>query len=71
MKVNNIDKLIGKRCKIVTSEPGEKRTHAVTGIIKVIDQDDGFIIIESRQGIGCLRLNTIVAKKPRRKLGGG
>lgn len=70
MRKDSVDKLIGKFCKIITCEPGEKRTRAVTGIVKEIDHDDGFIMIESHQGIGCLRLNTIVSIKPRRKLDG-
>ena len=70
MKKDSVDKLIGKFCKIITCEPGEKRTCVVTGIVKEIDHDDGFIMIESHQGLGCLRLNTIVSIKPRRKLDG-
>ena len=40
MKKDSVDKLIGKFCKIITYEPGEKRTCAVTGIVKEIDHDD-------------------------------
>ena len=61
-----MNRLIGKYCKIVTKEPGEPRSHVVSGIVKTIDYDDGFLTVESEQGMGCLRLHTIVAIKPRK-----
>ena len=64
MEEKCINKLIGKHCKIITKEPGEEKTHVVIGIIKDIDNDDGFITIESYQGVGCLNIKTIVAIKP-------
>lgn len=67
MAGNIIDRCIGKYCKIVTKEPGEEKTHVVTGIVKDIDHDDGFLTIESQQGIGCLNIKTIVAIKPSNK----
>lgn len=70
MKKDSVDKLIGKFCKIVTCEPGEKRTQAVTGILEDVDYKQGFVLIDSEQGLSCLRLNTIVSIKPRRKLDG-
>jgi hypothetical protein len=65
MKENNIDRLIGKYCKIVAKEPGEKRSHVVTGLVRDIDHDAGFIMIESTQGVGFLNIKSIVAIKPR------
>ena len=65
MKENSMDKMIGKNCKIVTKEPGEMKSHVVTGIVKEIDYDEGFVIIESYQGLGCINIRTIVAIKPR------
>lgn len=62
-----VDKLIGKYCKIVTNEPGDDRSYVVLGIVKDIDHDAGFIIIESEKGIGCLNIKAIVAIKPRAK----
>lgn len=67
MPGNIIDKCIGKYCKIVTKEPGEEKANVVTGIIKDIDHDEGFVTIESNQGINCLNIKTIVAIKPRTK----
>ncbi len=67
MSGNIIDKCIGKYCKIVTKEPGEEKANVVTGIIKDIDHDEGFVTIESNQGINCLNIKTIVAIKPRTK----
>ena len=68
MKRNIIDGLIGKYCKIVTKEPGEERAYVVNGMVKDIDHDAGFIVIESDQGPGCLNIKAIVAIKPRRKM---
>ena len=67
MKRNSIDRLIGRYCKIVTKEPGEERAHVIFGMVKDIDHDEGFIIIESEQGLGCLNIKTIEAIKPRNK----
>ena len=64
MKAKYMKKLEGKYCKIVTKEPGEQRASVVTGFLEEIDQKDGFILIDSNQGLGCLRINTIVAIKP-------
>ncbi len=62
-----MEKLVGKYCKIVTKEPGEERASVVTGILEDVDYKDGFILVDSSQGLGCLRINTIVAIKPGRQ----
>jgi hypothetical protein len=62
-----MEKLIGKYCKIVTKEPGEDRASVVTGILEDVDYKDGFILVDSVQGLGCLRISTIIAIKPGRK----
>ena len=59
-----MERLIGRYCKIVTKEPGEKRASVVTGTLEDVDYKDGFILVDSEQGLGCLRINTIVAIKP-------
>ena len=59
-----MDRLVGKYCKIVTKEPGDQRVSVVTGILEEVDHKDGFILIDSSQGLGVLRINTIVAIKP-------
>jgi len=59
-----MDRLVGKYCKIVTKESGEERASVVTGILEDVDYKDGFILVNSSQGLGCLRINTIVAIKP-------
>lgn len=61
-----MERLIGKYCKIVTKEPGEDRASVVTGILEDVDYKDGFILVDSEQGLGCLRINTIIAIKPGR-----
>ncbi len=67
MKEKCVVRLIGKYCKIVTKEPGEDKSHVVTGLVKNIDHDDGFITIESWQGLGVLNIDTIIAIKPKKQ----
>ena len=62
-----MERLIGKYCKIVTKEPGESRASVVTGTLEDVDYDDGFVLVDSKQGLGCLRISTIVAIKPGKK----
>ena len=62
-----MNRFLGKYCKIVTKEPGEEKARVVTGTIKDIDNDAGFIIIESIQGTNCLSMQVIVAIKPSSK----
>jgi flagellin FlaB len=64
MKKKYMEKLIGKYCKIVTKEPGDSRASVVTGTVEDIDYEDGFILVDSAQGLGCLSINTVVAIKP-------
>ena len=65
MKKNTMDRFIGKYCKIVTKESDEERAHVVTGTVKDVDHNDGFLLVESSQGISCLNIKTIVAIKPK------
>jgi len=62
-----MERLVGKYCKIVTKEPGEERANVVTGILEDVDYKDGFILVDSSQGLGCLRIDTIIAIKPGKK----
>ena len=62
-----MERLIGKYCKIVTKEPGEEKASVVTGTLEEVDYEDGFVLINSEQGLGCLRINTIIAIKPGHK----
>jgi len=62
-----MERLVGKYCKIVTKEPGESRASVVTGTLEDVDYKDGFILVDSEQGLGCLSISTIVAIKPGRK----
>jgi flagellin FlaB len=59
-----MERLIGKYCKFVTKEPGDERVSVVTGILEDVDYKDGFILVDSDQGLGCLSINTLVAIKP-------
>lgn len=67
MEKKYLERLIGKYCKIVTKEPGEERASVVTGTLEDVDYEDGFILVDSSQGLGCLRINTVIAIKPGRK----
>ena len=58
MEKKSMDKLIGKYCKIVTTEPGEERTHVVFGIVTNIDHDTGLLVIESNPGLRYLKIET-------------
>lgn len=69
MERKYVKKLIGKYCKIVTKEPGETRASAITGKIEDFDSEDGFVFVDSDQGLGCLKIDTIVAIKPSRQHG--
>jgi archaeal flagellin FlaB len=62
-----MEKLVGKYCKIVTKEPGEERANVVTGVLEDVDYKEGFILVDSSQGLGCLRIDTIIAIKPGKK----
>ncbi|MDG6217915.1 MAG: flagellin [Candidatus Thermoplasmatota archaeon] len=64
MERKYVKRLVGKYCKIVTKEPGETRASAITGRIEDFDSEDGFVFVNSDQGLGCLKINTIVAIKP-------
>jgi flagellin FlaB len=67
MEKKYMERLVGKYCKIVTKEPGEQRASVVTGTLEDVDYKDGFILVDSEQGLGCLRINTIIAIKPGNK----
>ena len=64
MEKKYMERLIGKYCKIVTKEPGDKRASVVTGTLEDVDYKDGFILVNSEQGLGCLRISTVIAIKP-------
>jgi len=67
MKEKYMEKLVGKYCKIVTKEPGEERASVVTGILRDVDYEDGFLMVDSDQGLGCLSITTVIAIKPASK----
>jgi len=62
-----MERLVGKYCKIVTKEPGDERASVVLGTLEDVDYKDGFILVSSEQGLGCLRISTIIAIKPGNK----
>ena len=68
MKRKSLDRFVGKYCKIVTKEPGDEKVRVSVGLVKDIDHDAGFIIVESDEGSMFLKIESVVAIKPRRKL---
>lgn len=62
-----INRLIGKKCKIVAREPGEKNPFVVFGMLTEFDEKSGFLVIESKEGTGCVNIATVEAIKPRIK----
>jgi hypothetical protein len=67
-KKNIIEKYLGKYCKIITKETSEGKTHAISGIIVNIDQDEDEIVVETFRGVFYLKIETILKIKPRRRL---
>jgi flagellin FlaB len=67
MEKKYMERLVGKYCKIVTKEPGDDRASVVIGTLEDVDYKDGFVLIDSEQGLGCLRISTIIAIKPAQK----
>jgi hypothetical protein len=67
MKQNIMDRFLGKYCKIVTKEPDEKRAHVSIGSVTDIDHDAEFMIVESDEGSMFLKIDSVVAIKPRKQ----
>lgn len=65
MEKSYLDRLLGQYCKIVSREPGEEKVSVISGTLEDIDYDTGLIMVDSKQGLGCLSINTIVAIKPK------
>ena len=68
MKRKSLDRFVDKYCKIVTKESGDKKVRVTVGIVKDINHDAGFMIVESDEGSIFLKIESIMAIKPRRKL---
>jgi len=62
-----MDRMIGQYCKIVTKEPGEQKAHVMTGVVTEIDNEAGFIIIETPQRTACLSIQAVIAIKPKQR----
>lgn len=65
MERKSLERLIGEHVKIVTKEPGDERTRVLTGKVTDVDLDEGFLMVETRDGECCLSVQAIVAIKPR------
>ena len=66
MKVHGLYRLIGRYCKIVMREPGDKKAHTVTGTIQEIDEQADFLIVQSVNRFWYLHINEILAIKPKK-----
>ena len=64
MERKYLDDMKGTKCKIISKEPGEEKVKVFYGILNEIDYKYGFIVVKSRNGLGCLRIDNIVAIKP-------
>ena len=64
MEKKYLKKIIGQYSKIVAKEPGEKGLKVIYGSLEEIDLKDGFVLIDSEQGLGAIRIENIVAIKP-------
>jgi hypothetical protein len=67
MEEKCLNRMIDKYCKIVIKEPGEESVHVIFGMVINIDHDSGLIVIESKQGLGCIDIKTVGAIKPSAK----
>ena len=63
-----MERLVGKYCKIVTKEPNVERANVVTGVLEDVDYKDGFILVDSSQGLCCFQIDTIIAIKSGKEL---
>ena len=64
MEKKYMERFKGRYCKFVTKEPGENRATVTNGLLEDVDYKDGFVIVDSKQGLGALRIDTIIAIKP-------
>lgn len=67
MERKYLEKFIGQYSKIIAKEPGERNVKVISGRVEEVDIKDGFIFIDSDQGLGAIRIDNIVAIKPNKK----
>ncbi len=65
MNTRILERLLDQSCKIVLKDPGQDRSRVMMGILKEVDFQSGFIILETSRGPGCVNIDAIVAIKPR------
>lgn len=56
-----LETLVRKMCDVTTKEKGASRASVVTGRIKKVDYDGGFILIDTQHGLECISIDTIIA----------
>lgn len=62
MEEEGLKALVGSYTKLVVKEPGDTHTKAIFGTVK--DIANGFVLFESKQGLGSIRLEHVIAIKP-------
>jgi hypothetical protein len=61
MEPKYIERLVGKYCKIVIKEPGEKKGTVRIGLIENINYLDNSITIEVKEGENIVCVDNIIA----------
>ena len=51
MSEKTFERFVGKYCKILFTEPGKKKAIVIIGLLKNIEHKNGFLIIESKNGL--------------------
>lgn len=64
---NNLNVFIGRDVKLVFQEPGDNKPKALTANIQSVE--NGLVVFESWKGIGCIKIDYIIAIKPLKEEG--
>ena len=67
MERKYMEKFIGQYSKIIAKEPGEKKVKVISGFLEEVDLKNGFVFIDSEQGLGAIRIDNIIAIKPNKR----
>jgi hypothetical protein len=67
MEQKYLDKMIDKRCKIITKGTSGTKAMVIFGIIIGIDYDADIMIVSSENGVGCLKIKTVETVRPTKK----
>lgn len=62
MENEGLKAFVGRHVKVVLKEPGDLNVKTIFGEVK--DIDNGFVLLKSKQGLGSIRLEHVIAIKP-------